>query len=251
MSTESPSAPLGVLGPMSVGSFIDDRAIRASKQRLLLALLLVEADRDVPRDLLVDELWLGNPPSSWPTTLQTYVYQLRKHTLPGSPGRIRTTRSGYRLEIDRSLLDWCEFERRAGEADRSAFARPVVADAYREALALWRGTALADVDHSPRVQAVAERLERLRRAARAAQLTASYRSGRLVDVIADARSVLMDDPLNETAHVCLIRSLAGRGRRHDAARHLHRFRKRLLSEAGVASATVVETAYAEAAREPV
>lgn len=234
----------GVLGPLAGDRLVDPVAVRAPKQRLLLALLMVEADRSVPTDLLVDELWDGDPPVSWATTLQTYVYQLRRHTRDGAPGHIRTTRSGYRLEIDPALLDWHQFECLIEVAARTSC--PVrTAAGYRSALGLWRGPVLSDVDRGPRLLAVAGRLDTARRAAQAAHLAALHDTGRFTDVITEARAVLVDDPLDTDVHVYLIRSLAARGRRHDAIRHARHFHRRLREHVGPTGPTAVDHAYLE------
>src|SRR5687768_4329126 len=114
-------------------------------QRALLALLLLHANEVVPRERLIDELWGAERPETARTALQVHVSQLRK-TL-GSE-RIVTRTPGYLLHTDPQELDLERFEALVQEAREALAAR----DAWRadrtlrEALSLWRGTPLADLD---------------------------------------------------------------------------------------------------------
>ena len=132
-----------ILGPLEAEQ--DGRLVPLGgrKQRALLALLLLHANAVVPRDRLIDEIWGDEPPETARTALQVYVSQLRK-ALGGE--RIETRAPGYRVRTEPDALDLERFERLAaegrdalagGDAERSA-------DALREALALWRGTPLAE-----------------------------------------------------------------------------------------------------------
>src|ERR1043165_6099293 len=97
-----------VLGPLeAVGS---DGAIPlgGAKQRAVLALLLLNANRVVSRERLIDELWGDDPPETAPTGLQVYISRLRK-LLP--EGSLQTRAPGYVLEADPECIDVVSFER--------------------------------------------------------------------------------------------------------------------------------------------
>lgn len=114
-----------VLGPLDVLRAGESVAITAPKERDLLALLLLKADRPVPADELIDGLWGSTPPSTARTTLQNYVKRLR-HALQGGredQGALLTQPGGYVLPLDQGVLDLREFDRltrTAAEASSAA-----------------------------------------------------------------------------------------------------------------------------------
>src|SRR5712692_9162632 len=150
-----------VLGPVEVR--IDGKAVPLGgpKQRALLALLLLDANEVVSRDRLVDALWGERAPESAQRSLDTYVSRLR--TLLGAD-RIERRPPGYLLRVDAGELDLERFEalleqgRAAGAAGDPATARGHL----RDALALWRGRALADLASELPLGVEVERLEERR-----------------------------------------------------------------------------------------
>src|SRR5438094_5838478 len=139
-----------ILGPLEV--FDDGRPLPlgGSKQRMLLAMLLLHANQSVSMDRLIDALWGDHPPDTAQTALQVHISQLRK--LIG-PDRILTHRTGYSLQVDSQELDAIRFDALVSQG------------AVREALELWRGPALADVQDEPFARSEIVRLEELRIAA--------------------------------------------------------------------------------------
>src|SRR5215468_1167439 len=133
-----------VLGPLEAR--VDGRALPLGgpKQRALLALLVLSRNEVVSRDRLVDGLWGERAPESAQRSLDTYVSRLR--TLLGGD-RIERRAPGYRLRLEPGELDLERFEtlleqgRAAAAIDEPAIAR----DRLSEALAVWRGRALADL----------------------------------------------------------------------------------------------------------
>ena len=85
---ETGLAEFGILGPLEVRR--SGRAVRLGgpRQRAVLALLLLEANRAVSMDRLAEEIWGGDPPVGWITTLQTYVFHLRRALEPGRLGAL-------------------------------------------------------------------------------------------------------------------------------------------------------------------
>src|SRR3954447_18976061 len=130
-----------LLGPLSVRRDGEPAAIGGQKPRALLAALLLEPNRVVSRDQLIDALWGETPPDTARNTIQVYVSQLRK-LLP--EGMLETAPPGYRLSGDPDAVDLSRFVRRCREgrtrlADGDA-AGP--AETLRAALDLWRGAPL-------------------------------------------------------------------------------------------------------------
>src|SRR5215468_6743750 len=95
-------AEFGILGPLEVRRSGQAVPLGGPRQRAVLALLLLEANRVVSMDRLAEDVWGGNPPEGWATTLQTYVFHLRRALEPdrsrGAAGGVLATRDrGYLL----------------------------------------------------------------------------------------------------------------------------------------------------------
>src|SRR5262245_35885759 len=130
-----------LLGPMEVVR--DERSIPlgSTKQRALLAILLLNAEEHLSRDRLIEELWGGRAPPTAGHTIEAYVHRLRKAL---GADLLLTRPGGYLLRLEPHVLDLHRFERLAEEG-RSALdaGEPAQAAAkLRDALALWRGRPL-------------------------------------------------------------------------------------------------------------
>ncbi len=119
-----------ILGPLEVWADGAPIAVRAAKQRALLAALLLHPNEVVSIDALVDALWGETPVASAPKLLQVYVSQLRK-SLPA--GRLQTRAPGYALALDPEELDAVRFERLVIGAGRSGETRGAAPDRRRRA----------------------------------------------------------------------------------------------------------------------
>jgi DNA-binding winged helix-turn-helix (wHTH) protein len=149
---ETGPAEFGILGPLEVCRTGRAVPLGGPRQRAVLALLLLEANRVVSMDRLAEDLWDGDPPAGWVTTLQTYVFHLRRalepDRSPGSAGDILVTRGrGYLLRVDREHLDAALFQDgfTAGRAALEAGRYAQAAETLRKALDLWRSQVLADL----------------------------------------------------------------------------------------------------------
>ncbi len=166
-----------MLGPVEV--WLDGRSVPLGgpKQRAVLAILLLHANRPVSRDQLIDALWGSHPPPSADASLDAYVYRLRKML-----GRDRLPRqaTGYTLRVEPGELDVDRFDSLVERAARATGAGDVAGGArdLREALALWRGPALADVLFEPFAGPYARELEERRLGALEDRIDADLRLGR-------------------------------------------------------------------------
>ncbi|MEV8320935.1 BTAD domain-containing putative transcriptional regulator, partial [Streptomyces sp. NPDC059900] len=170
---------IDVLGPLGVR--VGGVAVMptAPKPRKVLALLALHVDRVVPVGLLVEELWGERPPRSARTTLQTYILQLREligaaleqgtESAEASGGVsakdvLVTAPGGYVLRGGGGKSDVVEFERLAGMGYRAMDGEDFAGAArlLREALALWSGSALADVRAGVQLEMEVRRLEETR-----------------------------------------------------------------------------------------
>src|SRR5690242_10365004 len=112
--------------------------IAGTKQRALLAVLLLNANHVVSTETLIEALWEDRAPETAAKALHVHVSQLRK--LIGA-NRLETRSPGYLLRVDQGELDLDDFEELQRVAATSAPAE--TAAALRDALALWRGPPLA------------------------------------------------------------------------------------------------------------
>jgi DNA-binding SARP family transcriptional activator len=128
-----------ILGPLEASDEAGPLLLGGQKQRVVLALLLLDAGRVVSTDRLVDALWGDQPPRTAATSLQNFISLLRK-ILGASV--LETKPPGYRLNVRPGELDLDRFRTLVEEA-RTEVPQPRAAK-LREALALWRGPPLAD-----------------------------------------------------------------------------------------------------------
>jgi DNA-binding SARP family transcriptional activator len=142
----------GVLGPLQVLRSGRAVPLGGPRQRAVLALLLLEANRAVSLDRLAEDIWAGRPPDGWVTTVQIYVSHLRQALEPdrarGAAGEVLVTRGrGYLLRVGRERLDAARFQDgfAAGRAALEAGRYEQAAGTLRQALGLWRGGVLADL----------------------------------------------------------------------------------------------------------
>ena len=150
----SGSLEFRVLGPLEVRRDGVELPIRG-RARDLLALLLVNADRIVNAERLIDELWGESVPESAANMIQGYVSRLRK-TLGGGDARDRlldTRPPGYVLHASAAQIDARRFEALAHEGERllASGAFDDAVEAFSEALGLWGGSPYADVASSPAI----------------------------------------------------------------------------------------------------
>jgi len=155
------AADFRLLGPLEASVEGVPIELPAAKPRGLLALLLLSPSRPVPQDLLVEQLWAGRPPDRATKALQVYISQLRKAL---GPERIETRGGGYVLVLGDDELDAALFERLLAEGRELAGAgnAALAAERLEQALALWRGEALADFRYDDWAREPAAQLEELR-----------------------------------------------------------------------------------------
>ena len=221
-----------VLGPLEV--LVDGRPVRlgAPKHRATLALLVCRPNTVVPSARLVDGLWGDEPPASVGNLVQGYVSGLRK--VLGKEA-IETQGAGYVLRIERGALDLQRFEELAHDGSRALEqGDPASASAsFREALALWRGPALADLADEPALELVSNRLEELRVLALERRIEADLALGRHADVVAELEELIAEHPLRERPRGLLMTALYRSGRQADALGAYRNARVVLVDELGI------------------
>ena len=245
-SAMTPYTPRGAITPCRGGSVVEFQVLgplevrtaggaavplTGPKRRALLGLFVLNAGEVVPAARLADELWQGAPPKSVSTTLQTFIYQLRRRY---GVEELVTTPSGYLLDAKPEQIDAHQFERAVDDARATAADQPRRAMlALAGALQMWRGPAYAEFASEPWAIVEAARLEQLRLEAveawAASAIGASETRGargraRVVDDPQSAARIAVDAPCRRARG-----GRAGRGgaaRRHRVARGAQRRARR-------------------------
>ena len=223
---------LHLLGPVEAG--VNGRAVAlgGAKQRSVLAILALEANRTVSADRLIEGLWGEQPPASAGKMVQNYVWRLRTALSEDAGVEITTRGRGYELRIDEIAVDTRLFERLLAEANRAA-RDGEASGAAREALALWRGKALADVADEPFAAAAISWLEELRVEAAELAIAADLAAGGHHQVVGEIEALVAEQPLRESLHAQRMLALYRCGRQADALEAYRKARRILVDEMGL------------------
>ena len=136
----------GILGPVEVLHQGTPVRLLGTKERLLLARLLIQPGVVVSTDALIDALWRAEPPGNARNALQAVVTRLRRTLGPPARELLRARPPGYLLAVDRAQVDACRFEDLVTAGRQRLPDDPQAASAVLDdALRLWRGAALHDV----------------------------------------------------------------------------------------------------------
>jgi predicted ATPase/DNA-binding SARP family transcriptional activator len=225
-----------ILGPLEV--LDESRAITlgGSKQRALLALLLLHANETLSTDRLIDELWGERPPANAAKTVQMQISRLRKALADnGSANLVVTRERGYELAVDPERLDSHRFERLVAEG-RSELASGDPERALStldEALSLWRGAPLAELAHEPFAQREVARLDDLRVDALERLVEAKLALGRHAEVVGQLEALIDEHPYREGLRAQLMLALYRSERQADALQAYQDARRTLVEELGI------------------
>ncbi|MBF6171933.1 BTAD domain-containing putative transcriptional regulator [Nocardia blacklockiae] len=222
---------IGMLGPLDIRA-ADGKAIAVPGVRLraLLIALALEPGRAVSKSVLVDWIWGEQPPADAANALQALVSRLRR-VLPD--GSLDAQAGGYRLTVPPSAVDAVRFEHLLDQArggdDRHR------AELLREAVDLWRGTPMQDVDlrDSEAADAVVTRLEGLHLAALEDLYEAEVRLGRGPELVTELTELVARHPVRERLVAALMRALGTAGRAAEALQVYQRAREALADTLGV------------------
>jgi predicted ATPase/DNA-binding SARP family transcriptional activator/tetratricopeptide (TPR) repeat protein len=230
-------AEFGLLGPLEVVVAGAGRRPPTGAERALLAVLLLNAGRLVPASTLMDALWGDDPPANAANALQGRVSRLRRSLadagVPGDP--LVTRRPGYLLDVDPDGVDVHRFTRLVTGA-RQLVARGAATDAaalYDEALGLWRGDPLADIDSGPWVRAETVRLTELWLSAVEDRTELRLAGGGHTHLVPELEDLTARHPLRERLHSQLMLALYRSGRQADALDAYRRLRRTLDDELGL------------------
>ena len=188
-----------ILGPLEVVDEGEPVALGRLKERLVLAVLLLHANEFVSRERLIDELWGELPPPTARKAVNVYVSQLRKALTRNGHDPIATADGGYRLEVGSDELDAAHLRQLLANArERTAAGElEAAAELLSEALALWRGPALADLALLDCAQPEIRRLEELRLAALMERIDADLALGLEAELVAELEVLVAANRMQE------------------------------------------------------
>jgi predicted ATPase/DNA-binding SARP family transcriptional activator len=224
---------VSILGPLEIRVDGAPVALGGARLRTLMSRLALDPGRAVTIGALVDALWADEPPEGAANALQSLISRVRK--VLGDPALLAAAPGGYRLAIAPESVDAVRFEslsrsgREALRADDPSAARATL----REALALWRGPALADVADAAFAVAPAARLDELRLAALTDRLDAELRLGQAAEALAELEALGAEHPLRENVAALHVRALYAVGRQADALAVYEQVRRALADQLGI------------------
>jgi len=223
-----------ILGPLQAFDGERELSLGGSRQRSVLALLLLRSNEALTRDVIIDELWGESPPPTAAKVLQNCISALRKE-LPGNTATLRTVGSAYALDVRPAELDRDRFETRLAKG-RAAFAAGEhgdAADHFREALSLWRGAPLCDFGYDDFAQEEITRLEELHVAALEDRIDVDLALGRAEELVPELEALVSRYPMRERLRRHLMLALYRGGRQAEALAAYREARQTLLNELGI------------------
>jgi DNA-binding SARP family transcriptional activator/uncharacterized protein HemY len=232
-----------ILGPLEVRTGSGRHCpLTRRKQRLLLAVLLFNANRAVPTERIIDWLWDDRPPSSAAQNLHSYVSDLRRRLGGDSPdgARIQTRSGGYLLRVDQGELDADVFDELGARGQRAANdgRHALAVEQFTRALGLWRADVVMEGLALPGpLRAEAARLEQLRAAVLEAGFDARLALGQHRELIPDLEVVIRQQPLRERLWSQRMLALYRSGRQADALSAYQQLREMLAAEMGIDPST--------------
>jgi DNA-binding SARP family transcriptional activator/transcriptional regulator with XRE-family HTH domain len=252
---QSDSPHLSVLGRLGVWRGGVPLDLGTGRQPAVLGLLALHPNAGLHRETIIDALWGDSPPASAVNQVQAYVSRLRRVLDPGRPPRdsgslLVCLGTSYALQVTSRQLDLLAFR---DSADRARAARrrddlPAACGLYENAVGLWRGRPLADVDLLRGLPAVT-----LLAGQYAALVTEYAEVAFMVSqherVLPCLRALASWEPLNERVHAHLMIALAASGQQAAALQVFESLRLRLDEQLGVYPGTELAEAHARILRQ--
>ncbi|GGN13764.1 AfsR/SARP family transcriptional regulator [Streptomyces fuscichromogenes] len=236
-----------VLGPVRACRGSDEIELGPPQQQAVLAVLLLAEGSQVPVSGLIDAVWGTRAPATAPGIVRTYVHRLRKALEPAgdtASSVIRSTGDGYQLRVSPHELDVGTFRELVAQAEaaRRAGDTKGAVGYLRDALGLWRGTALAGV-RGEYAQAQRQRLAELRLSAEVARLTAELDLGAHAEAVAELTGLVAEHPLDERFRELLMLALYRSGRQAASLATYREAQTLLAGELGVDPGPTLQAMY--------
>jgi DNA-binding SARP family transcriptional activator len=233
-----------VLGSLSIREDGEELIHTTGKPRQLLALLLLNEPHRVSTSSLITELWDDTPPPRAMTTLQTHIFYLRQEfarKLDVTRGVVaqdllQTCAGGYQMHLGRTSFDLPEFHRLRTMAQTLLHTGDNLGASrvLSEALGLWRGPALLDVDHGRLLRAAVAELDESRLDTLTLFFGTRLELGRHREILTELARLVVRHPHHEELHAQFMVALYRSGYRTRALEVFDELRRNMLDELGVA-----------------
>ncbi|WP_019521167.1 MULTISPECIES: AfsR/SARP family transcriptional regulator [unclassified Streptomyces] len=227
--------PFQLLGPLQVRGKAGPLRVPPGRQEVILAALLLEANRVVGTNYLVDLIWEDNPPETARTQVQICVSRLRK-LLAGADSTVSiTTRPpGYVLHVDTGDVDSLLFTGLVAMARRQRDeGEPEKAVALlKSAVALWQGDSLSGLESGPLANK-ARQLDEERLSAVELRMRLELELGRHNRLVGELQLLTHENPLREQLRGQLMCALYWSGRQAEALEAFRTGRRILAQELGL------------------
>jgi DNA-binding SARP family transcriptional activator len=228
----------GMLGPLQASANGADLPLGAAKQRAVLAILLINRNRIVPTDSLIDAVWQEEPPPEVRGSLHAHISRLRRLVSDAGvdpAAVVVSARPGYRLNVPDEACDLGRFaiEQKAG-IGAAASGRFEEASAHLlAALSEWRGPVLEDLRDFPFVDAFAAALTEDKLVALTVRAEAEIACGRTHSIISELEALVAEHPYREPLWAQLITAYYLAERQYDALDTYGRLKKMLADDLGI------------------
>ncbi len=232
-----PAAPaeFRILGPLEIVTSAGRLELGGTRQKIVLATLLLGANRVVTLDRLMEAVYGDRPPATARSQAQITISLLR-HLLAAAAcaASISTQAYGYVLNIEPGRLDARRFEDlvMAGRQAAGSGQLEHAVACYRDALRLWRGPALADIE-SQLVQVSASRLDEQRISLNEDRISLELDLGRHHELIGELTELVEEHPLRERLRAQLMLALYRSDRTADALQVFRETRQVMVAELGI------------------
>jgi WD40 repeat protein/DNA-binding SARP family transcriptional activator len=224
------------LGGLTITNDGEEVALAGSRQRRLVAMLLIHRNSVVSVDRLAEAVFAGEPTPAASTTLRSYVARLRRVVDGNGSGvALATQAPGYVLRVPGEAFDVTRFESLLADG-RARLTRDDAAGSasvLREALLLSRGEPYGEFADEEWARPEAQRLGELRLVACEHLIDADLACGRAADVIPEVEALVAAHPLRESFRMQLMLALYRAGRQVDALRVVRDYRAELVEELGL------------------
>jgi DNA-binding SARP family transcriptional activator len=203
--------------------------------QVLLTILLMQANQTISSSGLIDQLWNENPPRRADAAMHVYVSQLRKHLAHEGDQPVLTKKPGYQITLHTDELDLYVFRKLMQQARKSLRAKKYdeAGRTLGEALGMWRGPVLPDLQENATVRAHTVWLEELRAECTEMFMETQIMLGRARHTIGMLRDLTRLHPLHEAYHRQLITALYATDRRAEALQAYESARRVITTELGV------------------
>lgn len=266
MRGDSPMAPVperagaegdiqfGVLGPLQVSIGSTPIQVGTPKQRAVLAMLVMNANRAVSAADLIAAIWEDEPPAAARISLSAYVSNLRRiigQTGIDAHAVVCTAPHGYRLEITTAQSDLARFaaEQQAGINAVAAGRFESASTHLTTALSQWRGPVLDDLRDFAFTDVLRSSLAEDRILAQTARAQAEIACGRAHTIVRELESLVAEHPYREPLWAQLITAYYLTDRQSDALDTYHRLKTALSDDLGIDPAPALRTLYEQVLRQ--